>query len=277
MLVETVDPLISFLAGIVQGIVEWLPVSSQGNLALFLTLVGTDPAIALQLALFIQIGTTAAAALYYREDIAEAFRALPSWRPAAAFDGANAITTFIVVACLATGVVGIPLFLFAVDAVSEMAGGLFIAGIGVLLIFTGIFELVSRSISLGEKESPTLIDALIVGAAQGLSILPGVSRSGITVSTMLLRSYDAPAALRYSFLLSIPASLAAGAMIVLREGGLPGITAGSALIALVTAAVVGYLTISALMKVVDRIPFWLVCFALGALAVGGGVVMTVWF
>ncbi len=265
--------LIAFLAGIVQGVVEWLPVSSQGNLALFLTLVGTSPSIALQLALFIQIGTTLSATIYYWDEISDAFKALPSWRLSTAFEGPNAITSFVVVASLATGVVGVPLFLFAVDAVSELAGGLFVALIGVLLIITGVVQKASERVDLGNRSEPTLLDALIVGGFQGLTILPGVSRSGTTVSVLLFRSVEGAAALRLSFLLSIPASLAAGAMTVVREGGLPGVSPLGALISLVTAAVVGFATIHLLMSVVQRIPFWLVCFGLGALAVIGGGAM----
>jgi undecaprenyl-diphosphatase len=267
------DYWVAFLAGVVQGIVEWLPISSQGNLALFLSLVGTSPDVALQLALFIQIGTTLSATIYYWDDIAAAFQTLPSWRPTTAFEGPNAITTFVVVASLATGVMGIPLFLFAVDAVSELAGGLFVALIGVLLIITGIVQKASEQVELGGRTEPTLLDAVIVGAFQGLTILPGVSRSGTTVSVLLFRSIEGAAALRLSFLLSIPASLAAGALTVLRSGGLPGVTPLGALIALSTAAVVGFATIHLLMRVVKRIPFWLVCFGLGGLAVGGGLLM----
>jgi len=269
------DYLVAFLAGIVQGVVEWLPVSSQGNLALFLTLVGTSPDIALQLALFIQIGTTLSATIYYWDEISAAFQSLPSWRFSTAFDGSNAITTFVVVASLATGVIGIPLFLFAVDAVSELAGGLFVALIGVLLIITGIVQKASEQIDLGNRTDPTLLDAVIVGAFQGLTILPGVSRSGTTVSVLLFRSLEGEAALRLSFLLSIPASLAAGVLTVLRSGGLPGVSPLGAVIALTTAAVVGFATIHLLMRVVKKIPFWLVCFGLGGLAVLGGIIMYV--
>ncbi|SEP68156.1 undecaprenyl-diphosphate phosphatase [Natrinema salaciae] len=270
------DLVVAILAGIVQGIVEWLPVSSQGNLALFLTFAGTEPDAALQLALFLQVGTTLSAATYYRDDIATAVRAVPGWRPDRAYAGANAIPSYVVVASLATGLVGIPLYVYAVDLAGRLAGGVFIAVIGVLLVLTGALQLVSESVSMGIREEPTLLDSVLVGAVQGVAILPGISRSGVTTSALLFRSYDPPAAFRLSFLLSIPASLGAAALTVAGAGGLPGIEPGPAAAALGISAVVGYVTIDALMRVVDRVPFWVVCFGLGGLAiVGGGVVSVV--
>lgn len=269
-----VDLVVAILAGVVQGVVEWLPVSSQGNLALFLTAVGTNPAIALQLALFLQVGTTLSAATYYRDDLATAARALPGWRRDAAYAEGNALASYIVVACLMTGLVGIPLYIFAVDVASELSGGVFVALVGVLLVLTGAVQLTSESVSLGARDQPTFVDSLLVGTVQGLAILPGVSRSGVTTSALLFRSYDPPEAFRLSFVLSIPASLGGAALTVLGAGGLPGISPTAALAALVVSALVGYLTIDAIMRVVDRIPFSLVCFGLGGLAIlGGGLVV----
>ncbi|WP_199243345.1 undecaprenyl-diphosphate phosphatase [Halopenitus persicus] len=267
---------VAVLAGIVQGVVEWLPVSSQGNLALVLTAVGTDPQVALQLALFLQVGTTLSAATYYRSDIATAFAAAPGWRPRSAYDADNAIVSYVIVACLMTGLVGIPLYIFAVDLAGQLTGGVFIAAIGVLLLLTGALQLASESVAMGGRETPTLLDSLLVGGVQGVAILPGVSRSGVTTSALLFRSYEPPAAFRLSFLLSIPASLAAAALTVAGAGGLPGISPVAAAVALSVSAVVGYLTIDALMRVVERVPFWAVCVALGTLAiVGGGVVSVI--
>lgn len=275
-LLELGELVVAILAGIVQGIVEWLPVSSQGNLALFLTIVGTNPDVALQLALFLQVGTTLSAATYYREDIMTAVRSAPGWRPGSAYDGENAITSYIVVACLMTGIVGIPLYIFAVDLAGQLTGGVFIAVIGVLLILTGILQLALEGVSMGVKEDPTLLDSILVGAVQGIAILPGISRSGVTTSALLFRSYDPSSAFRLSFLLSIPASLGGAGLTVVGAGGLPGISLEAALAALVVSALVGYLTIDALMRIVDRVPFWVVCFGLGGLAiVGGGVVSVV--
>lgn len=270
------DLLIAILAGIVQGIVEWLPVSSQGNLSLVLTLVGTDPAVALQLALFLQGGTTLSAATYYRHEIQTALTAVPGWRPQEAYEGDNAIASYVLIASFMTGVVGIPLYIFAVDLVGQLTGGVFIAGIGVLLVATGILQLASESVSMGGHTAPTLADSVLVGAVQGVAILPGISRSGMTTSVFLFRSYEPPAAFRLSFLLSIPASLGAAVLTLLSAGGLPGISPTAAAVALGVSAVVGYLTIDALMDIVERVPFWVVCFGLGGLAiVGGGIVSVV--
>ena len=267
------DFVVAVLAGIIQGVVEWLPVSSSGNLSLFLSLVGTDPVVATQLALFLQLGTTVSAATYYRSEIAEATRSLSGWRPQAAYAEENALVSYILVASFCTGLVGIPLYIFAVDLAGQLTGGVFIAVIGALLVVTGLVLVASESRSMGEKQTPTLLDSVLVGAAQGLAILPGISRSGMTASTLLFRSYDPPAAFNLSFLLSIPASVGAAVLTVASAGGLPGISPKAAGIALAVSAVVGYLMIDLLLRVVERIPFWLVCFVLGGLAiVGGGVV-----
>ena len=273
----TTELLVAILAGIVQGVVEWLPVSSQGNLALVFTLVGTDPAAAVQLALFLQLGTTLSAATYYRGELATAIRTAPGWRPATAYDPDHALASYIVVASLFTGLVGIPLYVFAVDLASRLTGGVFIAAVGVLLIMTGLLHRLSTSVSLGGRETPSLVDSILVGSAQGFAILPGISRSGVTASTLLVRSYDPPAAFRLSFLLSIPASVGAAVLTLASAGGLPGIAPVPAAVALGVSAVVGYLTIDALMRVVERVPFATVCFALGALAIvgGGGIALVV--
>lgn len=272
----TTDLAVALLAGIVQGIVEWLPVSSQGNLALVLAAVGVAPEQALQLALFLQVGTSLSAMTYYRDEIRVVANALPGWRPATAYDGDHALASYLLVASGMTGLVGIPLYVFAVDLAGQLTGGVFVAVIGGLLILTGVLQLGSESVAMGGRDRPTLTDSILVGSAQGIAILPGVSRSGVTASTLLFRSYDPPAAFRLSFLLSIPASLGAAGLTLVGAGGLPGISPTAAATALGVSAVVGYVTIDALLRLVDRIPFWAVCFGLGGLAVvGGGIVSVV--
>ena len=265
--------VVAVIAGVVQGVVEWLPISSQGNLAVVLTALGTDPAAALRLALFLQVGTTLSAASYYWRDLLGVLQTVPSWRPTSAYETEHALLSYLGVATLATGLVGVPLYLFVIDLASALTGGAFVAAIGVLLILTGLLQLASDATDAGRRDQPGLFDSLLVGAVQGVAILPGVSRSGVTAGALLFRRYEPPAAFRLSFILSIPASLGAAAITMVDAGGVPAISPTTALVALGVSTVVGYLTIDAIMRVVDRIPFWAVCIGLGGLAVlGGGAV-----
>ncbi len=265
--------VVAVIAGVDQGVVEWLPISSQGNLPVVLTALGTDPAAALRLALFLQVGTTLSAASYYWRDLLGVLQTVPSWRPTSAYETEHARLSYLGVATLATGLVGVPLYLFVIDLASALTDSAFVAAIGVLLILTGLLQLASDATDAGGRDQPGLFDSLLVGAVQGVAILPGVSRSGVTAGALLFRRYEPPAAFRLSFILSIPASLGAAAITMVDAGGVPAISPTTALVALGVSTVVGYLTIDAIMRVVDRIPFWAVCIGLGGLAVlGGGAV-----
>jgi len=264
---------LAFIVGVLQGIFEWLPISSEGNVSLYLTVVEGLPAeTAVRYSLFLHAGTGIAAILYYRTDVTQLVRTLPDWRPSKAFvSGDKAETTFLAAATLVSAAVGVSAFLALEALVSRVSGGVFVALVGALLILTGIVQRVAEG-SLGGREAPTAIDAVLIGGLQGLAILPGVSRSGTTVSALLLRGYTGPTAFRLSFLLSIPAALGAG-LLALLDTGLPSVGPTAAVVALGTSAVVGYATIDGLLRVVHRVAFWLVCVGLGALAVVGGVVV----
>lgn len=266
--------LVALLAGVLQGIFEWLPISSEGNLTIFFTWLGKDPEVAVAFSLFLHAGTAVSAAAYYRGELRDLLTALPSWRPDSAFEGTRATLTFVVVATLASGVVGLAAYATLEEVIGALTGGAFVALIGLLLIATGILQRVADDFKIGEKEHPDLVDAVLVGALQGLAILPGVSRSGTTASTLLFRGHDGESSFRLSFLLSIPAAAGASVLILL-DDGVPAIPPKAALLAVVTAAVVGYLTIDALMRVVERIAFWKVCVGLGALATFGGVLAVI--
>jgi undecaprenyl-diphosphatase len=266
---------IAFIVGLLQGVFEWLPISSEGNVSLYLTVVEGLPAeAAVRYSLFLHAGTAVAAVAYYRGDVADLLRALPDWRPRAAFEaGDRADTTFLAAATLVSGGVGIAAFLALEAVVSEVSGGVFVALVGVLLVLTGVVQRVAEG-SLGNRETPMALDALLVGILQGLAILPGVSRSGTTVSALLLRGYEAPVAFRLSFLLSIPAALGAGVLALL-DAGFPDIGVAAAVLALATSALVGYATIDGLLRIVSRVAFWAVCVGLGTLAVVGGLLVLV--
>jgi len=264
--------LVAVLLGILQGVLEWIPVSSEGGVALASTaLSGLEPADATRLALFLHAGTAVAAVAYYRDEVTEILRSVGalSRRP---FASETADLSFILIATAATGLTGLPAYLALDAAVSELEGGLFLAFVGGLLVVTGLVQRFAAALSLGSRTRPDWLDAVFVGALQGVAILPGVSRSGTTISALLLRGHEGESSLRLSFLLSIPAALAANAL-VLVDTGLPSLSPLEAVVALAVSAVVGYLTVDALVRLVREVPFWIVCTAFGALGVGGGLLV----
>ena len=134
--------------------------------------------------------------------------------------------------------------------------------IGVFLIITGLLQKYA-SRSLGEIKRIGIKDALLLGVVQAFAALPGLSRSGLTVSAFLFRGYDGRQAIRLSFLMSIPTVMAA-------EIGLSLIDEVSfdlaAISGVITAFVFGFLTIDILMKIARRLAFWKFCLFLGALS-----------
>ncbi|WP_276273009.1 undecaprenyl-diphosphate phosphatase [Haloarcula litorea] len=264
--------LIAVLLGLLQGVLEWVPVSSEGAVALASTaLTGVNSAAGTRLALFLHAGTAVAAVGYFRAEVREILASVGDLTRAP-FADETADLSFLVLATLASGVTGLPAYLALDAVVSDLQGGLFVAFVGGLLVVTGLLQRFAAALSLGDRTRPDWLDALLVGGLQGFAILPGVSRSGTTVSALLLRGHEGESSLRLSFLLSIPAVVAADTLVLL-DTGLPAIDPGPALVALAVSAVVGYLTVDALVRLVRRVPFWAVCTFFGTLGVVGGLLV----
>jgi undecaprenyl-diphosphatase len=267
------DPhLVAVVVGILQGVFEWLPVSSEGNVAIALTALGERPGVAVSYALFVHLGTAVSATVYYRDAVRTALASWSAFRVDDAFGTETATLSFVALATAASSAVGLAALAVLDAIVSELTGGAFVALIGALLVATGLLQRFAGAYSLATRSTPDAVDALLVGGVQGLAILPGVSRSGTTTSALLLRGHHGTAAFRLSFLLSIPAALIGGGVGVVRTGGV-GVTPTAGLVALAVAAVVGYATIDLLMRVVRRVDVWLLCVGLGGLAIAGGVLI----
>lgn len=254
----------AIVLGIVQGLAEWLPISSEGMTTLvMLNFFGKDLTDALPIAIWLHTGTLISAVVYFRKDILEIIRDIPRYvKSRDVQEKKDSIITFLLIATLITGIIGLPLILFATE-MNDFSGRLATAVIGGLLIFTGMLQMFVSKKTV-KRDKTVLADSVIVGITQGFAALPGVSRSGITVSTLLLRKIEAPQALRLSFLMSIPAVMAAdfglGAM------GLLNISANS-ILALVCAFLSGILTIDLFIKAARKIDFSKFCIVLGLLSI----------
>ncbi|WP_380677641.1 undecaprenyl-diphosphate phosphatase [Salinigranum sp. GCM10025319] len=262
--------VVALVVGVLQGVFEWLPISSEGNITLYLVVVeGMDPTLAVQLSLFLHAGTGLAACAYYRHELRTLFDAFPTWRLTGPATSERATLSFLVVGTLSSVVVGLLVYRLLIEFVTELAGGAFVALIGGLLVVTGLIQRVGDE-WVPPRDDPSLVDAVLVGTLQGVAILPGVSRSGVTAGALLLRGHEAIDAFRLSFLLSIPAAFGAGVLVLL-DVGVPSVSPPAAGVALATSAVVGYATIGLLLAVVRRVSFWAVAIGLGVLAIVGGL------
>jgi undecaprenyl-diphosphatase len=264
----------SIILGIVQGLTEFLPVSSSGHLVLFQSLFGlTEPALLFDIS--VHVGTLAAVVAVFRGElwalVSAVFRAPMMIRSAGgvsrlyAGDSQFRMLVLIVVGSIPTAVMGL---LFA-----KIAEQLFssIGLVGIALIITATFLwFTRRKIQAGRQvQKMGMRDALVIGIAQGLAIIPGISRSGATISAALYLGLDRDLAGRFSFLLAMPAIL--GALVLGLDGEafhtsipLAVILAGS-----FCAALVGYLALRILLNMVRKghlYRFAPYCWAVGAIA-----------
>lgn len=260
--------VVALLLGGIQGVLEWLPISSEGAVSLVLTTVlKTDPFLAVKLSLFLHLGTAVAATGYYRREILDLLETAWSSRFGLGGRPSDPDVGFLVVGSLVSGVVGVAVYAVLESVLTGLPTSAFLLAIGLLLLGTGILQKVGEGrIDPGERR-PTVLDGALVGIGQGLALLPGVSRSGTTISILLLREYETEQSLALSFLLAIPASVGAAVLVVLDTGGFPAVAAGPAIAALLASVLVGYVTIGALVGLVRRTPFWLVCIVFGAIVV----------
>ena len=243
----------SIVIGLMQGILEWLPISSEGNMVLILIKVfGLQAEETLNAAIFLHIGTGLAALIYFKEKVIKILLAQT--------EEYSDLRLKLFIMTMLTGLVGFPLYMWL--NISVTYGELLLAITGVALILTGLIQRqASKQKQSGAQLSWPL--SIILGCAQGLAIIPGLSRSGLTTSIMLFKDFTAEEAFKISFLMSIPASFAAAFGMMLVKGFEPD--PYSALSAVV-AAVVGYIAIDALLRVARRVSFWKLCVGLGALA-----------
>lgn len=264
----------AIILGIIQGATEFLPVSSSGHLVIVPYLLDwPDPG--LTLGAILHLGTLVAVLAYFWRDVWRlALAALASLRNRSLADPHARIAWAIAIGTVPGAVIG-----FLLEDWFEQLFSNPRAAAGFLLVTAAILAISAR---LGSKQQPigamSWLDGLLIGLAQTLAIIPGISRSGATISAGLLRGYRREDATRFSFFLSIPIILGSGLYQVLKlvintngasQTPLPIIGAG-----FLAAAVTGYLCIAALLMIVRRQSLWpfsVYCATLGLLVLTGAL------
>ncbi|MCS7049115.1 MAG: undecaprenyl-diphosphatase UppP [Verrucomicrobiae bacterium] len=238
--------------GVVQGLTEFLPISSTAHLAIVPALLGwQNPDLAFKAV--IQLGTLAAVLWYFRRDVWSISRDVLTKGPQASLGWKIAVGTIPVVVL---GVAGRSVIEQMNNSIAVMAGAL----VGVALVLVAAEWFVRKFPPRKDLPDAGWMDALVVGLAQAVALIPGSSRSGCTIAGALFAGFHRDAAARFSFLLSLPAIFAAGIHELVEQRHALFASEASAfnlLIATALSAVVGYASIAFLLSFLKRHTLWL--------------------
>jgi undecaprenyl-diphosphatase len=280
----------AILMGIVQGLTEFLPVSSSGHLAIIKNFFGVETDGGILFDVLLHVATLAAVCAVYYKDILRIitdffsicgdcianigiyFKNMKSIEKSEYIpicsNPHRKLVVMLIISTIPTGIMGVLLD----DVVESVSGNLLV--VGLCLIGTGGILFISDLIDNGGKKlkDANLGDSMLIGIAQGFAVLPGISRSGTTITGCLLCGFDRKLAVKYSFIMSVPAIL--GALVLelfkLPGSGGAGVSAGACIIAMILAAVIGFFAlklVSGLAIKRNFKPFWIYCFAMGAISI----------
>lgn len=259
------------IMGIIQGLTEFLPISSSGHLVLYQYFFGNPGELNsdISLEVFLHLGSLFAVIIYFRRDILDLLSSLFHWKKSI---NANRhlrnrmVIVYLLIATLVTGVI----YLMVGDKVEAAFSHPML--VAVFLIVTGLIIYTSDLIKRSEipMSGMGLIRSVIIGLGQGFAMLPGISRSGTTIATSLFCGVKRTDAARFSFLLSIPAILAANlsefkTLSVLQSEQFAAYLAGA-----FSAFVSGYLVISVLLRLIQSAKlkyFAFYCWLIAALSI----------
>jgi undecaprenyl-diphosphatase len=265
------------IIAILQGLFEWVPISSSGQVMIFsINFYNISPEEAFNLAIWLHLGTALAVIFKFRVDFINILKSFIS--EANSMDDIEIKKrNWLIYATIGTAITAIPLyFLFKVLIIANFTafqGDIITLVISGLLIVTGVILLKAKR-AFGENSITNISkdqinkDSFLSGLTQGVSILPGISRSGVTVSTIIYKKYNQENALKLSFLMSVPVVFASiGVDIIFGEGSVFG-TLDLLTIAIITLVsfCIGYISIEILMKLAKKVQFGYFCILYGIIS-----------
>lgn len=286
----------SVFLGIIQGITEFLPVSSSGHLSILRNLFGIQTDGGLLFDVMVHLGTVIAICVVFRRDvlrmIGETIRMVSDiWANGSVLihnkkekdarrykkilhNNYRRFVVMVLCATIPTAVIGYA----ARDLVTLASDSLLAPGIG--LILTAVFLIIADVSENGKKipKDISFTNSFLIGIAQGISTLPGLSRSGTTIAACLISGYDKRFAVKYSFIMAIPAILGAACMEIGQafSGGVSLSQFFIYLAGALTAGVVGYFSCRKMLTIVRKKKFRgfaVYCLILGSISIIGYVVM----
>ena len=276
------------LLGLLQGLAEFLPISSSGHLAIFQNLFhigeGTDEMFLFDILL--HFGTLISIFVAFYKDIWRLITETCGMIKDLVMNIVNKIkgaetvkivrtgyrkfVLMVIISTIPTGIIGVLL-----KSITKAASATLIMP-GIFLLMTAALLFIADKAPEGEKnpKTATYLDSVILGAAQGIATLPGISRSGTTITTALLCGFEKKYAVKYSFIMSIPAVLGACVMEISDAKG--SVLEPSYIVGMLVAAIVGYVAIKTMLVVVRKkkyIVFSIYCLCMGIVAIVGSFIV----
>ena len=240
------------ISGVVQGLTEFLPVSSSGHLVILHRIFGfTEPQLTFDI--FLHLGTMISVLIFFAKDIIDIL-----FKDRKMF-------FLLLLACIPTFIIG-----FSSKDIAERLFGSPLT-VGYALVITGLWLLTAHFFAVRNKthHAVSWFDSIVIGIAQGIAVIPGISRSGATIGAGLMLGLEGSAAVKFSFILSVPAILGASAVKFAHIGRSVSQTATASFIAGGAAALLtGMIAIYLLLKAVKASKLW----AFGAYCVLAGVI-----
>lgn len=255
------------IVAIIQGLVEWLPISSEGQVILFVYNFSTIPPEELiTLVVWLHLGTALAVVVRYPRTILD----IVSLKDRELF-------RLLLIATLCTAITALPLYFLLKASITTFNGEIINILVGGLLLITAfVLYIPTRNTPDSGAPMDTIIptnkEAMLTGLVQGFSVLPGLSRSGVTVSALLIQKVDKETALRFSFLMSVPAVLGILVVEFLTGGAvIPTIAPLDLLFMEIIVFVTGLASMEILLRVAKRVSFWKLCVILAVVAIAFGI------
>jgi len=257
----------SALLGLVQGLTEFLPVSSSGHLEILNSLLGSSSSIDsdLTMVILVHVGTALSILYVYRKDVWNILHDVITLK----WTSESRLATEIIVSMIPAMIIGLA---FEEQLESLFSGGIWMVGIS--LIFTGLVLWATPNIK-DQDESVGWKRAVLIGVAQAIAVLPGISRSGMTIAAALMLGVGKKEAARFSFLMVLPVILGKALLdIVKGDWGIEGEQLIPVMTALIVSFVVGVIACTWMIKLVQKASlryFAVYCIALGMIVVGASL------
>ena len=262
------DILQAIVLGLIQGITAWIPVSSKTQVLLWGTvLYGLSFKELLSFAIAVHIGDLIASIYLFRAELLSILKIRPDpvkdLKEYAKLDEPKKLAYFMAISLFCTAIVGLPVYLLLRKSFSDLQSNALLAFIGAMLMVMSGIMFFSKAKSgegkLGMRET------IMTGLAQGLAVLPGISRSGISESALLLQNIDQARAVRLSFIMSIP--MIAFAIIGFQfTDGFGMLDLKTVVIGIIASTASAYLTMSFMLELAKRIKFYWFTLAMGLIA-----------